>query len=72
MDADQFNQFFQVQQSILTQLVEQSKLTSPNPSLAGTQQQSTDINTALLPNFDIFDENKESFRNYKHQFSKLC
>lgn len=64
MNAEQFKQFLETQHAILAQLVAQS-VTPRSMQSAAT---STSINTALLPNFDQFDEGKESFRKYKQRF----
>lgn len=66
MNAEQFEQFLQAQQNlqtilstVLNQQAASSSTTARNPPI---------INTALLPNFDYFDSNKETFYNYLQRF----
>lgn len=63
MDAAQFKAFMEVQQKILERM-------SNNTHQEGNDSRSVNLgsNTALVPNFEVLDTTKESFRNYKLRF----
>lgn len=64
MNEKQFKIFMDVQQKILEKMAG-----ATTTEVAGTSNQiSLTSNTALVPNFDLLDTAKESFRNYKLRF----
>lgn len=63
MDAKQFADFMKIQQKILETI---SSSTSTGAS--GSANFQVSANSALVPNFEMFDTTKESFRNYKLRF----
>lgn len=67
MDPNQFKQFLEMQQAMITTLV--SNLSIPSTSQGtGPNDFETKPTVAYVPNFDIFEPKKESFSNYKQRF----
>lgn len=64
MDAVQFAEFLNVQKAMVNQLMQLSAGSS-----ASSAAQANNINTSMVPNFDIFDSAKETYRNYIDRFT---
>lgn len=66
MDAIQFSQFMQQQQTMLAQMQQMVQNTMQNTSQSAVQ--SNTVNSALLPNFETLDITKETYKNYIQRF----
>lgn len=68
MDSTQFQAFLKTQEALVAQL---ARLTTGGSAPQGNQGSSSNnsINTALVPNFDMFDTTKETYQNYIERFS---
>ena len=64
MDPDQFKQFLEMQQAMITTLV--SRLSTHQDKQNDDSEPKQ--NVTYVPNFDIFDPKKENFSNYKQRF----
>lgn len=67
MDATQFKEFLKsqqemmkMQQEMLAQMMQMNTTTSPTVR---------DVNTVMVPNFEVFDSSKETYKNYILRFS---
>lgn len=69
MDPEQFKQFLEMQQSMITTLVSQLALPHTKETSSNTNSDSKILsNVALIPPFDNFNQKSESFLNYKQRF----